>query len=182
LAAVLRWEEAGWPDFADYYPIFTAHPDATIRGAAMERDVLRRAFYEGAAAVFGPDAERFGLAQPLSPQAQAALEAEQMQAHCNALPAEMMAGMVEAQRLQDAAFARATLEALHETGGPVVLITGSGHARTDTGVPAVLRMAAPEVSVISLGQLEAPADPGQPFDYWIVSDPAPRSDPCAVFR
>ncbi len=182
LEAALGWEDAGWPDFDMYYQVFEAAPEATIRGADVPREALMQAMRDGAAAVFGDDAAQYGLTQPFAPEVQAALEAEQMQAHCDALPLDRMAGMVEAQRLRDASLARAVLEALAQTGGPVAVITGSGHARRDFGVPAVLQVAAPELSVLSLGQIEAPADPVQPFDYWIVTDPAPREDPCAVFR
>jgi uncharacterized iron-regulated protein len=90
--------------------------------------------------------------------------------------------MVEAQRLRDAALARAVAHAFAATGGPVVLIAGSGHARTDRGVPAVLGRAMPRLSVLSVGQIEAPAAPDQPFDLWLVTDPAsPGADPCAAF-
>lgn len=182
LGAALGWEASGWPDFGMYYQIFEAAPEATIRGADVPRADLLRAMSEGAAAAFGADAARFGLTQPLAPADQATLEAEQLAAHCNALPPERMAGMVEAQRLRDAVLARVVLEALAETGGPIAVITGSGHARTDFGVPAVLRVVMPDLSVLSIGQTEAPADPQQPFDFWLVTDPAPRDDPCAVFR
>lgn len=182
LAAALDWEASGWPDFAMYYPIFEAAPEATIRGGDVLRDPLMRAMTDGAAAAFGAGAARFGLTEALAPELQAELEAEQMAAHCDALPPERMAGMVEAQRLRDAALAAAALEALAETGGPVAVITGSGHARIDLGVPALIRRAAPEVKVISVGQIEAPAEAQQPYDYWLVTDPAPREDPCAVFR
>ncbi|MBK5946139.1 hypothetical protein CCR83_06665 [Rhodobacter veldkampii DSM 11550] len=182
LGKALGWEAGGWPDFAIYYPIFAAAPGAAIYGAALPRADVRRAMTEGPAAVFGADAARFGLGADLPPADQAAMEAEQMRAHCDALPPAMLPGMVAAQRLRDAAFARATLAALEETGGPVALITGSGHARTDRGVPAVLRAAAPDVAVVALGQVEAPAEADQPFDLWIVTDPSPRPDPCAAFR
>ena len=42
LEATLGWEDAGWPDFAMYYPIFTAAPGAAIWGAAVPRDTVRR--------------------------------------------------------------------------------------------------------------------------------------------
>jgi uncharacterized iron-regulated protein len=93
----------------------------------------------------------------------------------------MLPGMVEAQRLRDAVFARTTLEALADTGGPVVVITGTGHARKDWGMPVALRYAAPEAKVVSLGQLEAPPEDPAPFDLWRVSEPPPRGDPCAEF-
>jgi uncharacterized iron-regulated protein len=182
LGAALQWEASGWPDFAMYFPIFAAAPEATVRGAAVPRARLLHAIAEGAEAAFGFEAQRFGLAEPLAPEVQRLREAEQMAAHCNALPPERMAGMVAVQRLRDAALAQAALAALELTGGPVAVITGSGHARSDYGVPALLRRAAPGVSVLALGQIEAPAEEVQPYDRWIVTDPAPRGDPCLAFR
>lgn len=182
LGAALDWEAGGWPDFAMYWPIFAAAPDARIVGAAVPRAKARDVFETPLATVFGPDAGRYGLNQPLDPAEQEIREAEQMAAHCDALPEAMLPGMVAAQRLRDGALARAALAALAETGGPVAVITGSGHARTDRGVPALVGRAAPEVSVLSLGQVERPAEPDQPFDLWIVTDPTPRDDPCAAFR
>jgi uncharacterized iron-regulated protein len=105
-----------------------------------------------------------------------------MSSHCDALSDEMLPGMVEAQRLRDAVLAHAAIAAHSATGGPVVVITGSGHARTDHGIPATIARAAPEVSVLSVGQLES--DPGSdaPFYLWIVTAAMDRSDPCAAFR
>ncbi|WP_116134946.1 ChaN family lipoprotein [Tropicimonas sp. IMCC34043] len=182
MATALDWDKSGWPDFAMYHPIFLAAPQARIYGAAVPYDDLKAAMSDGAAAAFGDQAERFGLA-PLAAEDQAAREAEQMEAHCNALPEEMLPGMVEAQRLRDARFSEVALQALAETGGPVVVITGNGHAQRDTGMPAYLAVAAPDLRLLSLGQFEAPPqDPGSvPFDDWIVTAPAEREDPCANF-
>lgn len=179
LADALGW--VGWPDFALYHPIFLAAPLARIFGGDLPPGEARRSVQDGAAAVFGADAARFGLGDALDPADQAAREAEMMAAHCDALPAELLAGMVQAQRLRDAALARAVARAWHETGGPVVLIAGSEHARTDRGVPAVLARAMPGLSVLSVGQIEAPAGPVQPYDLWVVTGAALRSDPCAAF-
>ncbi|WP_444464022.1 ChaN family lipoprotein [Rhodobacter capsulatus] len=181
LAKVLGWEASGWPDFAIYAPIFAAAPTARIYGAALPRDQVRRAMKEPLAQVF-PEAARFGLDTPYPADLQARLEAETQADHCNALPVEMLPGMVAAQRLRDAAFAQTTLTALSDTGGPVALITGSGHARADRAVPALIAHADPGVKVLSLGQLERPAAGDQPFDLWIVTDPAPREDPCKAFQ
>ena len=181
LAQVLGWEAAGWPDFAIYAPIFAAAPGAVIVGAALPREDVRRAMSEPLEQIF-PAASRFGIDQPYPPELQAQLEAEAQADHCNALPPEMLPGMVAAQRLRDAAFADASLKALDTTGGPVALITGSGHARTDRAVPAMIALAAPGRAVVSLGQLEAPAKGDQPFDWWIVTDPVPREDPCKAFQ
>jgi uncharacterized iron-regulated protein len=177
----LGWEGTGWPDFSIYYPIFAASGTSQIYGAALGRDAVRRAVSQGAAEVFGADAAQYGLETPLPPAEQAAREADQMAAHCNALPAEMLGGMVAAQRLRDAAFARTALSALQETGGPVVVITGSGHADRLRGIPAALAAAAPSVTVFSLGQVEGAAGDAPPFDRWIVTPELQREDPCAVF-
>lgn len=186
LAEVLEWSDSGWPDFAIYAPILAAAPQARIVGAALPRDQVRRAMSESLPAIFGPQAAGFGLDQPYAPDLQARLEAEAQADHCNALPPEMLPGMVAAQRLRDAAFARAALAALDETGGPVAVIVGTGHARADLAVPAMIRAARPELRLRTLGQLEAaPAEvlsPDQPFDWWIVTPPTARPDPCAAFQ
>jgi uncharacterized iron-regulated protein len=181
LGAALEWEALGWPDFAMYHPVFVASGEAMHVGAAVPDGDVRQAFDEGAAAVFGEGAAAYGLG-PLAPDDQAAREAEQAEAHCGALPVEMLAGMVEVQRLRDAAFARAALAALASYGGPVVVITGTGHARADVGVPAAIRAARPDVTVWTLGQVEGAADPGAPFDAVNVTSPVDREDPCAVFE
>jgi len=182
LARVLEWEGSGWPDFDDYFPIFAAAPDAAIFGGGVPIADVRRSMTEGPADVFGAEAARYGLDDPLPDDQQAAREELQSRAHCDALPEAMLPGMVGAQRLRDASLARAVVQARAATGGSVVLITGSGHARTDWGVPAKLARAAPELSVLSVGQLEAPPEGTPPFDLWIVTDPAPRDDPCDAFR
>jgi uncharacterized iron-regulated protein len=182
LDAALGWAGSGWPDFALYWPIFAAAPDAAVAGAALPRATIRAALQDGAAAAFGPDAARYGLTLPLDPADQAAREADQQAAHCGALPPDRLPGFVEAQRLRDAALARAALDALAAHGPPVVVIAGTGHARTDRGIPAAIAAAAPGLAVLAIGQVESDPGPGAPFDRWIVTDPQPRPDPCAAFR
>ncbi|RGP39093.1 ChaN family lipoprotein [Tabrizicola sp. DJC] len=179
VARALGWDQSGWPDFEMYYPIFVAARDARHYGAEVPRDLARRSVSEGALAVM-PDGP--GLARALPESEQAAREAEQRTAHCDALPADLLPGMVQAQRLRDAYLAQAVLQALDEVGPPVAVITGSGHARTDWGVPAVLADAAPGLSVLSVGQMEGEAPAEAPFDLWLVTEAVEREDPCAVFR
>jgi uncharacterized iron-regulated protein len=177
----LGWEGTGWPNYSLYHPIFAASGGARLFGAALDRSTVRRAMAEGAASVFGQKAGEFGLEAPLPQAEQSAREADQMAAHCDALPLTMLAGMVEAQRLRDASFAQTALTALRETGGPVVVITGSGHADVLRGIPAALALAAPQVSTFSIGQIEGNPESTPPFDRWIVTDPIVREDPCAAF-
>ncbi|KAA9010456.1 ChaN family lipoprotein [Histidinibacterium aquaticum] len=179
LGAALDWESGGWPDFSMYYPIFEAAPEGVaLYGAAVGREPLMQAMEGGAEAV---------ASQPLLiPEMGEAELAErivlQSEAHCNALPEEMLPGMVEAQRLRDAEFAATALQALDETGGPVVVIAGTGHARTDWGIPASIAAARPEVEVFALGQVEGDAPEEAPFDEVIVTEPVDRPDPCAAFE
>ncbi len=182
LEAVLRWHEGGWPDFAMYYPIFVAVEDPAVFGGALDRDDVRRAVTEGATEVFGDGAALFGLDEPLDDAEQVLREAGQLEAHCDALPVEMLAGMVDAQRLRDAAIARAVIAAFAETGGPVAVITGNGHARRDWGVPQALQRVAPELEVLSVGQFESGPEADAPFDLWLVTDPVKRPDPCTTFE
>lgn len=181
LAEAIGWAKSGWPDWAIYAPVFAALGKASVYGAALPRETVRAAVSDGVAAQFTGDAVRFGLTRPLSMEEQAEREAAQMSAHCDALPESLLAGMVEAQRLRDAALAETTLRAQNETGGPVVVIAGSGHARTDWGVPAALQQAAPSLRVLSVGQMEGVPDQPPPFDLWLVTEAAPRGDPCAGF-
>ncbi|MHA6326734.1 ChaN family lipoprotein [Roseivivax sp. CAU 1753] len=183
LEARLGWNDSGWPDFSLYYPIFAAAPEATVFGAAIPRDEARRAMETGIAGAFGAKAARFGLTAPLDPGEQAARELMQAEAHCDALPEDMLPVMVDIQRLRDASLAEAALTALVVHGAPVVVITGNGHARPDWGAPALLAQADPGVVIATLGQGEVGAPPPEGgFDWVEVAPPVDRDDPCAAFR
>ncbi len=180
LAQVTEWENAGWPPLELYLPVFQAAPGAAHYGALVPRDGLGPVMEAGAAAAFGPEAARFGLTEALPAAEQATREADQQAAHCNAMPEQMLPVMVDIQRLRDAVLARAVLRALDETGGPVAVITGNGHARADRGVPVYLRRAAPEITLFTLGQSEEDRVEGR-FDAVVDSPAAVRPDPCAAF-
>nr|WP_255569798.1 ChaN family lipoprotein [Actibacterium sp. 188UL27-1] len=181
LRSKLEWDQSGWPDFAMYYPIFVAAPQAKIYGAALRRDVMRAAVTDGAAAQFEGDVVLFDLDMPLLPDEQIEREQMQFDAHCQAMPKEMMGGMVEAQRLRDAELARVTLQALKDTGGPVIVILGNGHARTDWGVPVYLRAADPTINMMSIGQIEGRLLDNPPYDVALAGPVMARDDPCAAF-
>jgi uncharacterized iron-regulated protein len=185
IAEALAWDESGWPYFAGYAEILEAAPEARIFGGGQPIEEVRRALVEGAAAVLGPDAPSYGLDQPLPEEEQAAREADMRAAHCDAVPEEMLAGLVEAQRFRDAAIADAARWARTIAGsGPVVVIAGTGHAHRTRGVPAKLAAADPLLRVLSVGQFEAPPDPGQAeaVDAYLLAPAPPRDDPCTGFR
>jgi uncharacterized iron-regulated protein len=188
IGPAIGWDRMGWPDWELYAPVFEAAPGAYIAGGGVARPAIRAAIEGGAATAYGAGASSVGLDRPLDPAIRIEIEDEMIAAHCNKLPRRAAGGMVEAQRLRDARFANATWRALSEGGGRAVLITGNGHARTDRGAPAYLRLVAPEVTVLSVGMIELKpgADPvaaahGLPFDYVWFSEPTERPDPCAGF-
>ena len=180
LEQVLEWDRSGWPDFAMYYPIFQAAPGARIYGANVSRDATRAVMVDGLAGAFGEGAGVYGLTRPLPADEQAAREADQMAAHCDALPAEILPGFVDIQRLRDARLAQMVVQAMAETAGPVVVITGNGHARKDRGLAAYLQRVAPQLRVFALGQSEAGRIEGV-FDAVLDSPEVARPDPCDAF-
>ncbi|MEP4197017.1 MAG: ChaN family lipoprotein [Aliishimia sp.] len=169
-----------WANLSDYADVLVA--SEVIVGAALPRDQVRAAFSTDAATVFGGQAKQYGLNADLSDDEVTLRKELQFSAHCEAMPLEMMGGMVEAQRLRDAVFARATLEALDTYGSPVVLITGNGHARRDWGVPRHIAQAAPDVVVLTFGQSEGGANLSGGFDAIWDASAVERPDPCAAFQ
>lgn len=176
IAEAARWRETRWPPFELYAPVFLAAREAAILGMAVTRADARKAMFLGADRVFGAEGARFGLDRPLPPDEQGAREALKARTHCGALPPVLTRGFVEAQRLRDAALAQAALAALATHGPPVVVIAGHGHARTDWGVPRLIALAAPDVTVHAVGYVEAPDE--APFDETVLVPATPRGDPC----
>ncbi len=183
LAERLNWWGRASGDVALWQPVFDAAQGLALHGALIDRPAARAAMEAGVAESFGAQAERWGLAEPLDKAEQAAREAAQQEAHCNAMPSEMLPVLVSLQRMRDAALARAILRAYEQEGGPVAVITGNGHARKDWGAPAVLGRGAPELSVFSIGLGEEGAAPEGVFDRVLTDAPSPeRDDPCAAFE
>lgn len=124
------------------------------------------------------DPARSGL--PPAPELARNLERDIAENHCGQRPEpKLLAGMVEAQRARDARMA-SLLKA------PSVLVTGSGHARRDRGVPVYM----PGADIVSIGFTEVDAARTSPqdylggfytpasFDYLWFTPRAVREDPC----
>ncbi|WP_108860799.1 ChaN family lipoprotein [Ruegeria sp. Alg231-54] len=180
LARILKWLESGWPPLSMYYPVFQAS-DAPVYGAMVPRAAARAAIERGAATALGADAARYGLTVPLPKDEQAEREADQLAAHCNAIPETALPQLVAIQRLRDAVLTRAILRAVEDTGGPVAVITGNGHARKDRGIPTFLSRLRPGLKVFVLGQSEDGIIDGE-FDAVIDSPGIEREDPCLAFE
>lgn len=181
----LKWEERGWPNWSTYQPIAEAALGAKLRLHAgdLDREEIRaigRGDIPFEAAATYSDAMRDGLSEELRVS------------HCNLLPDEAIAPMIKVQQARDTAMATAMLEYGVEDGA--VLISGSGHARKDRGVPFVLTARDPDKSIVSIGLMEVQdgmtdfADyPGEgetalPFDFVMFTARANDVDHCAALK
>lgn len=181
VAQALDWVHSGWPDFDIYYPVFEAAGTRPSFGGLVPRASAFAVIETGPQVALGEEGvAQFGLDIPLLEAELSARVDAQMAAHCDAMGREMMPMMVDIQRVRDARLAQAAVQAVAETGGPVVVITGNGHARKDWGMPVYLAYAAPDLDVFALGQSEDGVVFGT-FDAVVDSPAVDRPDPCAVF-
>ena len=149
-----------------------------LLAANLSRHDAQKIVELGYSAVFDDSLEhQLGLDRQ-RPALQAAQENEVDVGHCHALPKELLPAMARTQLARDAVMAGVLRE--HGAQG-VVLLAGDGHARRDMGVsmwfdPTML------ARVFAVGFLERgdPAPPASAFDAVVITDAAPRPDPCAT--
>lgn len=126
-----------------------------------------------------------GKLQPQLPTASAAqralVEDDVVQGHCGQRPEPArLNAIVQAQRARDQQMA----QALDSVAGPVVLIAGAGHVRSDRAVPRYL---SEPRRALAMAFVEVEDGKPTPLDYdstgfdllWFT-DATPRPDPCAV--
>jgi uncharacterized iron-regulated protein len=190
LGDAVGWRGSGWPEWRLYQPIAEAALGAGLPlVAANVPAAAARAAARGDLSGLPPDlVRRHGLDRPAPGQAD--LEADIRTAHCDALPARLVPGMVVAQRARDAHMAE-RLVAGQRDGA--VLVAGAGHVRRDRGVPHYLAALAPDATVAAVAFLEVEdgrATPAEyaasfggrlPFDYVWFTSRADNVDPCARF-
>jgi uncharacterized iron-regulated protein len=194
LAEAVAWKTSGWPDFELYRPIFAAGLEAglPIVAAFPPREHVKQIVAKGRDALDDDVRERLAREEPIPDAMLDELREEMGASHCGALPASIVDALVLAQRARDARMAQRIVAAGEGRGA--VLITGSGHARTDMGVPPLVAKDAPGKSVVSVAFVEV--DPavreaaGQhhgekrslAFDFVVFTPGAEREDPCAGMR
>jgi uncharacterized iron-regulated protein len=195
LKRFIAWDKSGWPKDI-YDPLFKAVVDARlpIYPGDVPRASIMKAAKEGEGALSASEKKRLGLDVPLGAKFDAASIKEIEEAHCGALPKAAFPGMAYAQRYRDAHLADAALRASQRTGG-AILIAGTGHARSDRGVPWYVRRRAPEKKIVSVMFVEVedgttdpeayvPRDPdGKPAaDFLVFTPRTERGDPCEKMR
>ncbi|HEY9034926.1 MAG TPA: ChaN family lipoprotein, partial [Pseudomonadales bacterium] len=189
LVSLLEQQQSGWDYRHMYAPVFeqVLQTGFALQAANIPRDQVIAVMQQGEAAM-PAELRRLIQQTPLTPQQTAAMQREAVEAHCNSLPEQMVAPMIQAQRLRDAAMA---LSLSRGEQAMKILITGSGHARKDRGVPLYLRsLQGNSKGVVSLGFMEVQAsalrvddyaerwDDSLPFDYVWFTAQFDRADPC----
>ncbi len=195
LADSLKWSERGWPDFSIYRPIFEAalDDDLPIRAGDLDNSVIGAIARDGVSALSSEDVERLGLDAPLSAAETKDLSNQIREAHCGLMPEGAIVPMGLVQRARDGELADALIKASKATGS-AILVSGSGHARTDRGVPAVLAKRDPSGKSVAVQMVEVAQNEDRPGDYGLSAGaPAPYdftiftprndvSDHCAALR
>ncbi len=193
LAAAVDWAHSGWPDFSLYRPVFDAALEAGLPIVAgnFTRAEMSAIVTGGPAKLPPQIAALLQREGEPSPEVLAAERAEMQAEHCGYLPETMLGPMALAQRARDAQLAMRM--AASQSGS--ILIAGSGHVRTDRGVPVHLAVLAPGRRAVSVAFLEvspamqAPEEYAAafnvsklPFDFAVFTPAAEREDPCKALE
>ncbi len=192
LCEAVGWKTSRWPDFSFYRPIFAAGLEAglPIVAANLTRDEVRRIVAKGRDALDEGLRARLAREEPIPDAVLADLREEMSASHCGQLPESLVDPLVLAQRARDARIAERMVTAGAARGA--VLISGSGHALTDRGAPAVVAKDAPGRTVVSVGFVEVDPEVTHPsgyaggasrqpitFEYVVFTPGVKREDPCA---
>ena len=181
----LKWEERGWPAWSSYQPIAEAALAAhlSLYAGDLDRETIR---------AIGKGERPVEPAAAYSDAMRESLAEELRVSHCDLLPDEAIGPMINVQQARDIAMATAMLDYGVEDGA--VLISGSGHARKDRGVPFVLDAKEPGRSIVSIGLFEVREgatdfadylDEGEsalPFDFVMFTAKANDVDHCAALK
>lgn len=195
LGAAVAWDKSGWPPWSYYQPIaqVALDHDLPIFAANLPTDEVKSAALKGFGSLGAETVAKLGLDQPLPQPWPEVMREELYKGHCELVPKPALNGMIDAQRARNAIMASRARDAAGPDGA--VLIVGAGHARTDFGVPMILRQSAPAASVLSVAMVEVQAGRDQPsdyareysvdklpFDYVVFTPRAKREDPCVALR
>ncbi len=197
LGKATGWGGSGWPDWRHYEPIVrpVVAKGLPLIAANLSRDKLRRIVKGGFGSLAPERLRALNLDRPIKAPMLAAMDREIVEAHCGLLDAGRARPFTRIQLLRDARFAEALRRGAARSQG-AVLITGSGHARRDRGVPLHLQRAGIEPrAIFALGIVEVAEDVNTPVSYgavygverppfdavWFTPRKA-RKDPCEKFK
>ena len=169
LGKAIGWETSGWPDWEMYQPVAQAALEggSRILPASLSRDRLRKIYSAGIKAALGEELHRTLDLDRYMPTAIREAKAEDIRrSHCNQLPEKAVGPMVSIQTVKDAYMAHILINA--DRGGiqqGAILIAGTGHTRTDYGVPYHLANLAPGKAILSIAMIEVRGGETDPAAY-----------------
>jgi len=194
-ASTIQWEKSGWPEWSFYRPIFYHTIDAQLAIIAtnMPLKQVRNVIKKGRSSL---DQNYQDLLTQYQYDAalQSELEQEVQSAHCDMLPKTMLSPMLLGQQVRDLSMTQAIQKAASKQ---VIVIAGSGHTRTDYGIPFYLTQENPTLSIASIAFVEVSDDEFKPsdyisawsqtakqlpFDYVWFTPRAEREDPCEKMK
>jgi len=197
LGPATGWAESGWPAFGQYLPVIApvVARNLPLMAANLPRRLIRPVMADGLAALGAARREALGLDRPLSESLTQSMAREIIEAHCGQLSASRAATFVHVQIARDAVLADGLIRAARIAGDGAILIAGSGHVRTDRGVPRYLRLRGAGGPIVSVAAIEVsagrtdPADYAEayggaelPFDHAWFTPRRQRQDPCKAFN
>lgn len=195
LKKFIDWEQSGW-DNKIYDPLLEASiaSGSVLMAGDVPRAAIRKVAREGQPAIGDDERARLHLDRPLDGKLNDAALTEIEAAHCGVMPKSAFGGMAYAQRYRDASLADAVIRGA-DAHGSAILIAGTGHVRSDRGVPWYIRQKATDKGMVAvvLAEVEddaidpssyAPRDPeGRPAaNYLILTPRTVRPDPCEAMR
>jgi uncharacterized iron-regulated protein len=153
--------------------------DLPIVAANLSREKAMQVAIDGWPALFDPATRNALRLDALPADFRRKHEEAIAMGHCNLLPADALRPQARAQMARDLVMAQSIRPYL--TRG-VVLLAGNGHVRRDIGVPFWLTEDERR-NVVSIGLLErddddTDAELAAAFDAYVITEPAPRADPC----
>ncbi|MCU7939519.1 MAG: ChaN family lipoprotein [gamma proteobacterium symbiont of Bathyaustriella thionipta] len=166
----INWQESGWPEWPYYHPVFyqTINNKLPIIAANLDLKQIRKVIKEGSQTLsqeYQDLLNKYQYDEALKKE----LEQEVQSAHCDMLPEKMLSPMLLGQQTRDIAMTQAIQSTLLKyntaTKAQIVLIAGSGHTRTDYGIPFYLQQENPELRLISIAFVEVSEDEFKPDDY-----------------
>jgi len=138
----LNWNSRGW-SWDDYGPLFqlTHQSQAPLIAGNISRQQVSTIYKDGANALSAP---RFNTLAQISTPVREQIHDELYRNHCELMPRDRLAPMVDVQLARDASMADAMLS--NRTDAGAVLIAGGFHVRKDLSVPLHLTARAPSLS------------------------------------
>lgn len=179
LGTNLNWASSGWPAWSMYQPIALAavQHGLAMRGAGLPRQYLRTLARTSGADLSIADRRRLHLTYPLSDAHSESMTQVLFEGHCELMAKSTLAPMQLVQRARDGAMAQAMImgstAANADSGADqrrngvhgAVLIAGNGHIRKDWAVPAILSRSRPELTRLSIAQVEVHQDAKSSSEY-----------------